>query len=182
MLEIINSIPDWLGAAICGALGWFGHVIYTAWINHTKPYEQDQKRFDEIIKAIDPYSMEAFEHVDIGEFSALHCENLMKASGEIDLIDKFEKSCLDKELKAKEQALVTVLNKITQFIAWKSFYKRGGNTSRTFLWDSYDDSDEQQRAEAQKIKAEIEGYGRQLKAAFKVYKSYGDKKFAKKVS
>lgn len=55
------------------------------------------------------------------------------------------------------------------------------NTSRTFLWDSYDDSDEQQRVESQKIKAEIEGYGRELLTAFQAYKSYGDKKFAKKV-
>jgi len=166
---------------MCGALGWFGHVAYSTWLNHKKPFEQDQKRFDEIIKSIDPYSFEAFLHVDIGCFQASYCESLSKASGEIDLIDKFEKSCLDKELKAKEQALVTVLNKITQLIAWKSFYHGGGNTMRTFLWDSYDDSDDQQRAEAQKIKAEIEGYGRDLLEAFSAYKGYGDKKFAKRV-
>ena len=91
MLEIINSIPEWAGAAMCAALGWLGHIAYLALQDHRKPYEQDKKRFDEIIKSIDPYSFEAFQHVDIGCFQALHCDSLSKASGEIDLIDKFEK-------------------------------------------------------------------------------------------
>lgn len=181
-MDLLNQIPDWFGEAICLAIGWIMHVLYLMWKDHKRPYEQDRERFDEIIKSIDPYAVAAFENVTIDCFSAIHCEQLMHASCEIELTDRFGKSCLDKELKIKEQALVTAIDKITYYIAWKSFYKSGGNTWRTFLWDNYNSSDPEQLAEADKIKNEIEQYGKVLYKAYLDYKCYGDKKFAIKIS
>ncbi len=182
MLAFLSTIPEWLGAGICAAIGWFGHIAYLSWQEHKTPYEQDKDRFDKIIKSIDPYSVEEFLIIDVGYFSAQHCEFLMMASSQIDLIDKFEKSCLDRDLKVKERALVSALNKVIQFISWKSFYRTNSTTSRTFLWDSYDPSNAAHQKKADKIKSEFEPLTRELLVAYRNYKAYGDKKFAKKIA
>jgi hypothetical protein len=181
VLELLDAIPGWLGAAICGGLGWLGHVGYLTWQNYKKPYEQDKNRFTEIIEKIDPYAFSSFQHIDVGDFSASDCEALLHASLEIDVIDKFGKKCIDKDLQAKEKALVTVLDKITNYISWKSFYRGNGTTRRTFLWDNYSGTNSKDVETSQKIQAEIEELGKELFTAFTEYKTYGDRKYAKKI-
>lgn len=57
MLEYINQIPEWLGAAICGGIGWFAHVLYSWWQKSHLPNQPDQRRYDHIIKNVNTRSL-----------------------------------------------------------------------------------------------------------------------------
>ena len=137
-------------------------MLPIAWREHKRPFEQDKIRFEGIVSCIDPYAVEAFQQICIEDFSASHSDQLLHAQSEIDLIQKFEKSCIDSKLFAKERALVIALNRISQFLAWKSFYRRDSNTRRTFLWDSYDQNNPEVREKSQEIQSTIENYGKEL--------------------
>lgn len=181
-MDIINQIPDWLGAAICGAIGWFGHILYERYRYSRKPFEQDIKRFNSIIQAIDPFAIEAFLHTDIRYFNASDSDRLLDANAKIQLIDKFDPICLDKALHRKEKKLLKALDEITSFIAWKSFYRRGSTSTRTFLTDAFDENNKVHKEEVTQIQNRMNKLGKDLLESYRAYKSYGDRKFARKLN
>ena len=181
-MELINQIPEWLGAGICAAIGWFAHIGYGAWQKRNAPFEQDVQRFDSIIKAIDPHAIEYFVSADVVHFSGVYSDQLLNAYGTIDLINKFEKSCIDKELNKNERELVKSLNEITNFIAWKSYYRTGSTTSRTFLWETFNNQDADDLQAKKELQDSLNKFGKKLSNSFQAYKAYGDRRFAKRVS
>lgn len=86
------------------------------------------------------------------------------------------------KLIERERALADALNKITNFIAYESFYRTGSTTSRTFLWDTFNDAKEEDREKAGALKKKMDGLGNTLFDAYKDYKAYGDKVFAKRIA
>ncbi len=178
MIDIIKQMPDWLGAAICGVIGWFSHIGYESWRKWKKPFQQDVDRFNSIISAIDPYAIEYFKNADVASFSELYSLKFLEAFEKIDLIRKFGKSCLDRELNKKEHDLVKSLNEIISFIAWKSYFQTGSKTSRTCLWDNFSYENDEHLKTKRELQKNLNQLGQNLSDAYQSYKTYGDKKFA----
>lgn len=189
ILITLSQMPEWVGnlvvaifTIIATGVGWLVKYLCDARKEEKRPYEQDVKRYEDVLDAcnapIIKYFSDLCEYLD---FQNNLYNKIMESRHYLDNFDINKKPYINDRLPILEGALVNAFDKFSDTLAAETRFKSGSMERRTVLPDNYDRSNTVHVKDISDINKSLDVKSKALMRAYMDYKNEGARILARKL-